>query len=470
MANKRTKHAVFSSRNTDVLLYVPLLNGRIRLHCSSPDALRTLLSDPFLFTKPSASLSLDLMGSNLVASTGEQWRRHRKITAPAFDNQTYKDVWEVTTRLYNEMLATDSWKSGNQHFFSAFNQFTTRVALLVISACGFNMRLRWDESPTRDHLSNSVDDTIVTVSTTLLGKLLFPSWVFNIPTKGLRRIKTAFNDFQTFLDAEVSNKKRELKNDRQFDGSLSDANKSVFARLVTASEQEGAKGLDQHELIGNLFIFLFAGHETTAHTLVVTLALLALYPDEQDRVYNHIKNVLGDSEPRYDDYGNLAPVLHCFYEALRLYPAAYVMMREATADSVLTAEGLLPSSDTLAIPKGTELALDVICASRHERSYPNPHAFVPTRWETSSETATAAIDSFIGFSVGPRVCLGKKFATTEAVCFLTNLLKDWKVDVKLLNGESPAEWQERMLKPTLGVTLKTGDVPLIMTRRSSIKQ
>lgn len=38
------------------------------------------------------------------------------------------------------------------------------------------------------------------------------------------------------------------------------------------------------------------------------------------------------------------------------------MMREATADSVLTAEGLLPSSDTLAIPKGTELALDVICA------------------------------------------------------------------------------------------------------------
>lgn len=59
-----------------------------------------------------------------------------------------------------------------------------KVALLVISACGFNMRLRWDESPTRDHLSNSVDDTIVTVSTTLLGKLLFPSWVFNIPTKG----------------------------------------------------------------------------------------------------------------------------------------------------------------------------------------------------------------------------------------------------------------------------------------------
>lgn len=94
--------------------------------------------------------------------------------------------------------------------------------------------------------------------------------------------------------------------------------------------------------------------------------------------------------------------------------------------------------------------------ARHERSYPNATAFVPTRWESSSEATTAAIDSFLGFSVGPRVCLGKKFATTEAVCFLTHLLRDWKVDVKLEKGESPAQWQERMLKPTLGVTLKTG--------------
>ena len=81
----------------------------------------------------------------------------------------------------------------------------------------------------------------------------------------LRRIKVAFEDFQTFLDSEVSNKKQELKSDIQFDGSLSAANKSVFARLVLASEQEGSRGLDQRELIGNLFIFLFAGVRFLAH-------------------------------------------------------------------------------------------------------------------------------------------------------------------------------------------------------------
>ena len=58
-----------------------------------------------------------------------------------------------------------------------------------------------------------------------------------------------------------------------------------------------------------MFILILAGHEvgpfpsplsmpsnpplqTTAHTLCFTFALLALYPDEQERLYQHIKGVM----------------------------------------------------------------------------------------------------------------------------------------------------------------------------------
>ena len=48
---------------------------------------------------------------------------------------------------------------------------------------------------------------------------------------------------------------------------------------------------------------------------------------------------------------------------LKLFIApAYVMIREATSDTSVTADGLLPSSGTLAIPKGMQVTLDVICA------------------------------------------------------------------------------------------------------------
>jgi len=69
-----------------------------------------------------------------------------------------------------------------------------------------------------------------------------------------------------------------------------------------------------HPLVGNMFIFLLAGHEvgsfpsssrhgvvhihflqTTAHTLCFSFALLALYPGEQECLYQHVKGVMSGS-------------------------------------------------------------------------------------------------------------------------------------------------------------------------------
>lgn len=66
------------------------------------------------------------------------------------------------------------------------------------------------------------------------------------------------------------------------------------------------------------------------------------------------------------------------------------------------------------------------------------------------------MDSFLAFTSGPRVCLGKKFASVEAVCFLTLLLRDWTVDIKLERGESLDAWRERVMTPVIKITMGTG--------------
>ncbi|KAF5354491.1 hypothetical protein D9758_012427 [Tetrapyrgos nigripes] len=43
-----------------------------------------------------------------------------------------------------------------------------------------------------------------------------------------------------------------------------------------------------------MFIFLLADHETTAHTIAYVLALLALYHNEQEKLFQHIKSILPD--------------------------------------------------------------------------------------------------------------------------------------------------------------------------------
>lgn len=59
------------------------------------------------------------------------------------------------------------------------------------------------------------------------------------------------------MDAEITAKQKELTQEAQFEKS----SRNLFARVVLASQEEGAtgKGLTHDEIRGNLFIYLFAG-------------------------------------------------------------------------------------------------------------------------------------------------------------------------------------------------------------------
>ena len=82
--------------------------------------------------------------------------------------------------------------------------------------------------------------------------------------------------------------------------------------------------------------------------------------------------------------------------------------------------------------------------------------------------SASALDGFMGFSFGPRTCLGHKFAKIEAVAFLTCLLREWRVEVEpssMLPGETSEEWRARVLKPKFGMALLLKEVPLRFVRR-----
>ena len=53
----------------------------------------------------------------------------------------------------------------------------------------------------------------------------------------------------------------------------------------------------------------------------------------------------------------------------------------------------------------------------------------------------------------------------EAVAFLTQFLRDWKVDVVLENGETREQWRQRVLEAELILTLAVKPVPLRVVRR-----
>lgn len=49
------------------------------------------------------------------------------------------------------------------------------------------------------------------------------------------------------------------------------------------------------------------------------------------------------------------------------------------------------------------------------------------------------------FGVGPRACIGQKFAMVEVMYFLIMLLRDWKLDIVLKNGETRDVYEDRIM-------------------------
>lgn len=56
---------------------------------------------------------------------------------------------------------------------------------------------------------------------------------------------------------------------------------------------------------GNMFIFLVAGHETSAFTIAFTLTLLAIYPEHQQLIYQEASSAFGQRQGEYSDYNRL---------------------------------------------------------------------------------------------------------------------------------------------------------------------
>ncbi|KAG1835085.1 cytochrome P450 [Suillus variegatus] len=404
-------------------------------------------------------------GPNVVAVTSQdQWRKHRRITGPAFNKDTYQLVWNATHKAYSEMI---DWTIDVRRIQSLTIKFT----LIIMATAGFGLPFSWGEPPSHDgRMSIQQCLEIITLRNTFA--IAAPRWAWKLPLPWVRQTREVFDTMRAFMNSHIQARREAIGS-----SAGDDTSKDILSLFVRASEHdEGKLHLDNKELIGNVFALLFAGHETTSHSLAATLGFLSLHPFIQDEIVEQVHEVTKgreNGEIKFDDYSKLDKALAAFYEGVRMFPSGVYLIREAKRDTVLNLSGIDEEPKMLPVKKGTHVIVDMIGVHYNPEYFPDPEEFKPARWYTNS-TSNAYIaggEDHTGFSVGPRSCLGKKFATTEAVCFLVLLLRDWRVEpllsVNVSTGEKETkeEWRKRVMQAKMTITLGVRDVPLTFTKR-----
>jgi cytochrome P450 len=195
--------------------------------------------------------------------------------------------------------------------------------------------------------------------------------------------------------------------------------------------------------VDNAATFYLAGHETTANAITWTLFLLSEQPDLQESVAAEIAGS-GESGTVAERLPLLRRVLE---ESMRLYPPVPRFDRQAVAADRLGDWEVQP---------GDIVSIWPWLLHRHKNLWDDPDRFDPDRFSDAGRTGRHRFQ-YLPFGGGPRLCVGARFATAEALTILAEWLKAWRF------APAPA----RQVRPSGMVTLRpAGGLPLRLTRRS----
>ncbi|MBW4332025.1 cytochrome P450 [Stakelama sp. CBK3Z-3] len=393
--------------------------GRLVVHIPRhPDAVeRVLLANAANYHKPRIvkKLIAPLVGRGLLSADGELWRTQRKIVAPSFAPGAVAGL--IATMAHAARGAMSDWPERGTIDVA---QTATDTTMRIIAEALFSADPRLVTPQATRHIAAALEAAGSVRLSAILG----------LPTLRLTRVARAGARGQRYLRETLTAIVRERGPEGGEDflgGMIRDLNTRFSRSEATALA------------IDNAATFYLAGHETTANTLCWAAYLMAGAPQVQERAREEAKAALtGDPATLPQRLPYLKQVVD---EALRLYPPAPRFDREAVADDMLAGEP---------VGAGDIVSIWPWLIHRHRHLWDDPDAFDPDRFAPGREADRHRFQ-YLPFGAGPRICVGARFAQTEALVILAHWIAARRF--ALVEGAPPDPVGLVTLRPRGGLKL-----------------
>ena len=365
-----------------------------------------------------------LLGEGLLTGPNDLNKRQRRVISPVFAHKKVAEYTPIVTDYTRRRISL--WTSG------AAIDVPAEMTAITLGIIG-EMLL------SADLLQNSADvgDAITTLMNFAIDEQRAPFRALLSAPRALPAL--------LFLNRTLYQRiKERRKNGVGEAGDEAD----LLSRLLFATDDATGAPYMSDKLIRDETMTLFlAGLETVAMGLTWTLFLLASHPETADRVRAEVDSTLANRRiPDLSDLPRLPYLQQIFKEALRLYPPAYIVARQALETVTIGARQL---------KKGTVVFASPYVQHRRPTHFPDPLTFDPNRWANpDAERMLPHRYAFMPFGGGPRVCVGGHFAMMETHLILATILRN--VDMSLLPDHPPVEPEPLFtLRPRHGLKLTT---------------
>jgi cytochrome P450 len=338
---------------------------------------------------------IPLLGEGLLTGEDAHWRRQRKLAQPSFQHQQIERYGAVMVEHTERML--DSWREGEVR---DPHEDLMRLTLGIVAKTLFDAELAGD--------AEAVGESLAVVMNHFMSPSRWFPLTDHVPLPANRRYWAALRRIDEII-YRIIRERRESGRDAG----------DLVSRLLAARDDEG-RGMTDRQLRDEVVTLVLAGHETTALSLFYTFYLLDRYPQARDRLADELQAVLGGRAPTPADVPRLKYTEWVVREAMRLYPPAWGIAREALADCEIGGYH---------VPKGTQLFLTQWLVHRDGRWFDEPEVFRPERWDNDLIKRLPRC-AYFPFGDGPRICIGTHFALMEAVLILATIARRYRLTVE----------------------------------------
>ncbi len=358
-------------------------------------------------------------GESLLSTSGETWRRHRRLAQPLFHQRRLAAFAATTLAATHEMAAR--WEAAARAGTPVdLVSELSRLTFTIVGRALFST----DLGPHADAVEAAYPVLVDELFRRSRALARLPLWV---PTPAHHRFHQALATIDDLVGALITARRR--------DASTRD---DLLDALLQARDEDGS-ALTDAEIRNHAVTFLLAGHETTASTLIWAFSLLDQYPASRAAIESELADVLRGADPTLESLPRLVQVNAALLETMRLYPAIWL------------AERRVQEADTLggfSIPAGSAVVVSAFVTQRRPDLWPEPDVFDRARF-TAPASLPGLAQGYFPFGAGPHQCIGQHVALLEARLILAAIFARFRV--RLL-GDGPV--------PIAGITLRAAvDLP-----------
>ncbi|CAG5035855.1 unnamed protein product [Parnassius apollo] len=350
------------------------------------------------------------------------WRKRRKILIPAFSPKIVENFVEVFSE-QSEKLAVKLKAVEGCGQVRAW-PFLSTYTLDAVCETAMGIKINAQDNPNAPFLK-AMQIMLNLVTERISHLWLQPDWLYKFFPQYSKHQKY-LKVMHDFIDEVIHNKREDLKKERsnqpEMDNDFNLGNykrQSFLDHLINLSGCK--KGYSDKELREEVLTLTIAGIDTSALTIGFTLKLLAKYPKVQDRVFQELQEVFGNSNRPLvkEDLINLKYLERVVKETLRLFPPGPFIIRKVLQDLALPSGRILPA--------GSGIVVSIWGVHRDPKYWgPNAECFDPDRFLPERFNLQHAC-SYMPFSNGPRNCVAYQYALMSVKTALSAILRRYKI-------------------------------------------